>query len=669
MLSSRPAPEVAAPDLASGPDSLAHRFAFGALLLLLGLGPLQLSGFWPGSYDFWPQTLFLLLSAVVALMLAVSPGSMPRFDAPALLLLAFLGWSAISVATGVYRHDSYLEMARLLGAWTTFFVLRVVWNSRRGVWIVGAWCLGLSWVCLLALLDYAQTHNTRQFGTFDNPNFFANALALTLPIALVFPIALWRRTRHALWIIGALPFLACAAGLIVTSSKGGFLAALLGLLTTISLLIGARRAQVGAMLRRHRVVFAMGSVVFLLMFGFLATKTLLPRLQQAGAAGDNSSAFRPYLWRSTLQMTAARPLTGFGPANWRHANPQFASVSYTRHAHQSWLQIAAESGWPALILLLGAIVSALKIGVSRSKSNDWPLVAGAGGAVVAMLIHGSVDSGLITTSVLLLFAAALALLTAHEREARIENSRLNPFWLGATLLLALGGAQSHKAASGEFAMQRAEEFAENGAPNVAVERGREAVGSDDTSARLWLRLGFLQEGSGGDGTASFERAAQLQPTNGLNWANLARAAQRHGGSPAEVERFYARALEESPNDTKIRLERAGFRLDSKNSAGYDDLEKIIALWSAPLGLYAPNEFNVNLDFARATRLLAPQLKRRGQNQRLQTLVTRALADCARAQGVAAQNRDLLRAMGTSAAPDANADLENLTQSLRALQTS
>ncbi len=654
-----------------GFESLTALLSFGALLGLLILAPFELSGFWATTYDFWPQALFLLLGAGATLLLAISPDARPHLNATGVFLIAFLGWNALSTFTSSYRHDAFLELARLLGAFTVFFTTRALWKPERALWIVGAWVLGMTWICGPALWDFAQTRYPRQAGPFFNTNLFANALAMTLPIALVFPICLARFSKNrAVLKLGAAPFLICALGLIVTSSKGGFLAAILAIFVTSILVFRAKSAPIRVFARRNRAILGVGTLVFLLIFGVIGAKTILPRLQNARGSDDNSTMFRAYIWRSTLDMATQKPLLGFGPGAFPHVYPRFARVGYTRSAHQSWLQVAAEGGFPALILLLGAVASALKSGWSRLKTRDWPHIAGATGAVFALLAHGCVDSGFQTTSIVILLAVALAILTAGETaqsEIKPAKSRLNLFWIGATLLLAWGGNQTQKAASGENARFSADQFLRNGAPSVAAQKMAEAVTLDSTSARLWSNLGRFQESSGIDGRAALQTAARLQPTRGSNWANLARAAIRSGGSPAEIEGFYDRALQNDPLNTAILLERAIFRLDSKNSAGYADLEKIISLRTQPLGLYAPVEQNVNLDFARATARLVPELRRTRQIARGQKLIESALADCNRARTFVALNEQTRRETGGEFGLNDNDDLETLISSLQALK--
>lgn len=668
MLSSRPAPELATPQRGLwGFSALTELLAFGALLWLLLLAPTQLSGFWPASYDFWPQALFLLLAAAASLLLALSPESKIRFDTSAILVLAFLLWNLLSSLTSVYKHDSWLESARILGAFVPFFAVRALWKSERAVWILGAWVLGVTYATLPAFWDFLQTRNPRQFGAYSNNNMFANGLAMTLPVALVLPFLVWRQTQSR-WgaALTVLPFLIAALGLILTGSKGGFLAGFVALLVSAVAIWRAKKTSIRAILSRNRAIASL-LLFFVLVFSVLAGKAILPRLQQARGSEDNSTMFRVYIWRATYDMALAKPIVGFGPGSFPHVSPRFSQVPYTRHAHQSWLQIAAESGFPALLLLLGAIVLAIKKGRRYVKSRDWPQSAAMMGALAALLVHGNVDSGFSTLSIALFLAVGLGVLTAKSANDSPEDSpprgRLNPFWLGATVLLALAGNQTQKAASGESLRAQSSELARNGGTSLALQRAQEAIDSDPTSARLWVNLGFLQESLGQNGIPTLQRATELQPMRAANWLNLARAHQRHGDA-TKIESFYWKALENDPFDTGIRLERAQHRLTVNHRSGVPDLRYILAQWEMPYGKYAPIDHFVNLDFARATVILVPFEK---QKPELKTWISRALADCNRARAVRAQNEAMRRAVGPEAAGDENEDLEVIAAQLTQLQ--
>jgi hypothetical protein len=178
----------------------------------------------------------------------------------------------------------------------------------------------------------------------------------------------------------------------------------------------------------------------------------------------------------------------------------------------------------------------------------------------------------------------------------------------------------------------------------------------------------LQTGTNGTGQAAFATAARLQPTRAVNWANLARDADAHAASPAEVEKFYEQAIACDPLDTTLLLERANWRLGHKDSRGYADLTRIIQLRNEPYGRYPALAEWINLDYARATVDLAPHLAKMGQKARAQALIRLGLADCALSRKYQAGNEAVLREAGGQTSLNANKDLETVASQLQALQT-
>jgi O-antigen ligase len=108
----------------------------------------------------------------------------------------------------------------------------------------------------------------------------------------------------------------------------------------------------------------------------VATSALVPPLRAAswerlplGVDGyQRLTTYRLGAWAAALDMAAARPWTGYGPGTYgaeqqvhrfdveiatraRFVHPLGATFVY---AHEDWLQLAAEAGWPALLLALAA---------------------------------------------------------------------------------------------------------------------------------------------------------------------------------------------------------------------------------------------------------------------------------------------------------------------------
>ncbi|HVF85342.1 MAG TPA: O-antigen ligase family protein, partial [Abditibacteriaceae bacterium] len=647
--------------------------AFAVCCLCVLVSPYLFSGFWPVTHEYGAQSFFSALAACAALLLALSPRdeaqpSLRKWPLASLCLVAFFAWCALSVLAGVYRHDAILEIARIgtCGLW--FLVLRdllrfrapdadtnenpnrvLELQNRRALCVMTAAVFGLAIVCALALKNYAETRNPRQFGTFFNPNLFANACAMMLPLALAATLSAWRwaRRERSGWTpivvaLGALLSLLIAAGLIITSSKGGFLAALVALLVFSVGLWRAQKQSLHRVARANRVLVALSLLLVLGVGGALATKTVLPRLTTARTSDDNSTQFRVYTWRSTLQMAQARPIAGWGPGGFAQAHDKFALVGTTRSAHQSWLQIAAENGFPALMFLLAASVLFVQHGWRSLKTSWWPQSLGAIGAVVAFAVHALTDAGWGVTSVAFLLTIVFTLLDAAEPNAapldatieysnggashkeasgsavaRNDGSRLRWGWLVVVLVAGAFSWVAQRAASGEDARDESERAQRSGNATMALQNARDAIGFDPLSSRLWLRLAQAQlvQARGGSGDFAgaenaFARATQLNPQNNVAWRLWAQARDEEPQSSTRTPstaQLWDNAVRLAPRDSSSLLARARWRLkqNADDAPAWNDLEAVVRARDEPFGRYAAVGEYVNLDFARASVLLIP----------------------------------------------------------------
>lgn len=628
--------------------------------------PSQFSNHPPTDYNFWPLSLALLTLGAVTLLLALSRSGAPRLEGVGACLLAFLGWNLLSTLTGVYAHDAWLELARLSGGVALYFAARAL--SSHMAWLEGAVVAGALLAALGAIGNFAlDPSNTRQQGAFLNANLFAALLAPSLTLALGVAVEVWRRTRATgLALVAFLPFVAIGVALALTSSKGGFAAAVFGLALWVVLVTRAKGALLGSLVRRSWPVL----LVLALVFGAVGAKTVGPRLLRARGSEDNSTQFRVYLWRGTLDMARARPVVGFGPGSFPTVYPRFALVGYTRTAHQSWLQIAAESGAPALLLLLSALIFAVRASWRQLKSANWASNACGLAALSAICVHSFVDAPLSVMSVWALFCLALALCVGEEEPSVSSPRGLNFPFLGATLLLIVGGYGAQKAAQGEELRTLAEDSLRRGLfSNAAVE----ATQTDPGSARLW---NFLGRATPVDNRTqwenAFKTASTLQPDNASHPRAFARQiASLPAPSSAElahVAALYDRAVALDPLNSSLRLERAKWRLDHKDGRGFDDLEFVLSEWDAPYGKYPAlgRDLEINLDFARATLAIGPRLKAQKQTARLQTLVKRAMNDCAEARQVQKKQAAILNVVQGQISIGNYGDLDALEVGLRAL---
>jgi hypothetical protein len=135
-----------------------------------------------------------------------------------------------------------------------------------------------------------------------------------------------------------------------------------------------------------------------------------------------SNVVRPgrwQLWRAAGELFAGRPILGIGPDNYRLRYGDAAGLStFDRrvHANNMYLEIlvgAGIVGGAAFAWLCRAIAGELAAALRASSGAGLePAAAAIAAAVVAIALHGLVDSFLSFTATYTLFAVTLALLSA-----------------------------------------------------------------------------------------------------------------------------------------------------------------------------------------------------------------------------------------------------------------
>jgi O-antigen ligase len=97
---------------------------------------------------------------------------------------------------------------------------------------------------------------------------------------------------------------------------------------------------------------------------------------------------RVQLWRDAITLTAGSPIVGFGPGQFQESSRTARAERDTRLAHNEFLQVAAEAGLPALLLLLAVIGCGY---VMLWNAPDQRAAAVGAFTLGAAAVHGSVD--------------------------------------------------------------------------------------------------------------------------------------------------------------------------------------------------------------------------------------------------------------------------------------
>jgi O-antigen ligase len=249
-----------------------------------------------------------------------------------------------------------------------------------------------------------------RWGTYVNHNHYAGFLEMALPFAVVYPVALWRRTRSRGHLTMAPALAACGvwalAGLIFAAivnsySRMGFIATTFSLFVMGTLALGARQLSWAARSRRRQVV-TVGVVGTLALAGFvfLPPDKLIARFAQL-ISTDPTGEGRAQLWAETVPLIKAYPVFGCGLGGYETAFLRF-KVTYPLvtddFAHNDYLQLLAELGIVGFAIMAALAVSVVRMAVRKAVGSADPgtryFAVACAGALAAILVHSLADFNL-----------------------------------------------------------------------------------------------------------------------------------------------------------------------------------------------------------------------------------------------------------------------------------
>lgn len=311
------------------------------------------------------------------------------------ILVSIFGLSVI-VAPDIrlWAGESY----RWLVAALFFIFARAYFGPKAGVRLVIVLSVGaLSAAALAAsqvLLDsgpasFVRDGRHRAYGWFGEPNPFAAFIwCITLPIIAfaLYSSGQRRMLRIVTGMIGTVGLIALG----LTQSRGGMIGVTAGMLVIVVMILSSRRRSIRLTAGIATAIFA---ALALLM---LVRVEPWSALRASTTPGNWAEQERAAHWTAAIAMVQENPISGVGAGGFGEQYRAYSDNWRFRisrgHAHNAYLQVAAEAGLPGLLaygLMLGAIVAAL-IRRMRLAANTW-LPLGAVAVSAALLAHQAVD--------------------------------------------------------------------------------------------------------------------------------------------------------------------------------------------------------------------------------------------------------------------------------------
>ena len=462
--------------------------------------------------------------------------------------------------------------------------MNIVLDRRRLSGLIFIWLLSTGLVSLYGLYQYFFKGMTPPHSTFGNANLFAAYLVLPFPLTLVLFInsifsELRKNGGRILSLAGLL--LVMTLSLFLASSRGAWLGLGIGLISLSWL----------GCLRMGRRWIAARLIPTFLALGLILTAFLIPRLLEREFVREElergTMGIRMLIWEGTLRMIAAHPFLGSGPGSFQVAYPQYRIPEYfrnphavdaTAHAHNEFLEIAAETG----ILGLGAFLWVLMvffrkgIGLIRKEEDGYQralnigLISGVAGllatnlvgvnlrfpssAIFLWLAMGLVMSQVAVTRAQLSVGSSLFLAPCPLSRVTKLSLPLRRVIFGLALLLAVGAGWQvvAKPFLADMHFQQGINYRKAGDWERAISRYQKAVELDPYFIEVYYRLGFAYAAIGDLNRAisTYEKVIGLAPDFARVQANIAFLYKEKGKLDKAI-RAYQRALELNPYDKDI----------------------------------------------------------------------------------------------------------------------
>lgn len=394
-----------------------------------------------GEVSGWPYPVLagLFALAVVWVLLQISSVTPEAWQHPLWSMTSQILSADISGSVSLGPESSWVALMRLGSYVLVFFLTFQLCRDRSRANQAFAWMAFAGFVYAVVGLFYywSDYFPSMIFGdtvlaydlrsTFVNRNHFATWQGLAVlcamahfyqkqakPQVMPYSIPQDRESRAVDFILKAWKpltgLLLMVTALVLTHSRGGFVAALSG--TLVLLYVLDRRASSNKTLSRLTVTAA---VMVVSIAFYLTSEVLLDRIEHT----DLTSEERLVVYGNINRAIADNPLLGFGYGtfgdSFRLYDTNESPFHYDR-AHNTWLENTFELGIPAASMLFLSFFGMVLVcwRAVRLRHRDWIYPATGVAASVLVGVHAFLDFSLQIPAVAILYACIMGVACAQS---------------------------------------------------------------------------------------------------------------------------------------------------------------------------------------------------------------------------------------------------------------
>jgi O-antigen ligase len=372
-----------------------------------------------------------LAGVYFAWMFARSLGSLQGLLAPASAVQYGLAVLAFYVASHVLESQADLRLA--LRAVVLGVAAELLWVAAQMATHTALALPGAKVIATGETLFFGGAGEAfRPQGFFIHPNSLADHMTLVIPPAFALVLLGRRRLAASVWWTAAAVLAAAIGMLLLTLSRGGWAAAVLG-----GAWVVWRHLRHGLLTRRH-----IGQMAVAGTFALVAVVSVYPQLLlRLTAPDDRSTESRLLLTDQAFTIIKAHPWVGVGYGGYNRAAyeyiaPAFANVSQEYQeallqlvVHNHYLLVAAELGVPAMLFfawLLLRLVLQPRPWAAWRDPTAFAMAAGLSGALVTQVLFLASDNFYadIRLFMIWLTAGTLQALCLMKRRAEADQAAL-----------------------------------------------------------------------------------------------------------------------------------------------------------------------------------------------------------------------------------------------------